>query len=65
MLCPYCNNEMKKGFLHSKSTPIWSEREKKLTIFASSNEVSLGGFLDGDTLTAYLCESCRTVIVKY
>lgn len=54
MRCPFCNNEMQKGYLQSSRGIIWGPRKKRWSFIASYEDeftVNYGGlfgcFVDG------------------
>lgn len=69
-ICPFCNEEMKKGFIPTDTIiPQWIPEGKKLNsirFFKSKDGVELGGEKSsfGHKSTAYLCEKCGSVILK-
>ena len=62
MNCPYCNKEMEKGIIESKSPPIWTKRQK-LTIFKRKDEIVLSNFMSTEYSAAYYCADCKKIIV--
>lgn len=74
MKCPYCNNEMDKGELRSKSgvyflpdgekTPLlYTEREMK-----KRNAVYLPPYMTAISVkypTAHTCRSCSKIVIDY
>ena len=69
MNCPYCNNEMKKGYIGSRREVLsWTpENERKdFNIWAvSPHGVKLGKYsvFSGSKVISYCCESCNKVII--
>lgn len=70
MKCPYCNNEMKAGYLHDASQPVqWIPDGKKPSVWKSGladGAVQLG---DGSLwknyrAAAFYCPKCKIVIAK-
>ena len=71
--CPYCDNEMEKGYINNPRTQlVWKKNDDFLDFrFAwtvKKGEVNLGGkygFLTGAVAIAYKCEICEKVIIDY
>jgi len=70
MKCPYCQNEMEKGYLQSRDGLAWTGKKHLISAFSPyfSDAVSLSS--DGvsaapKTVDAYLCRSCKKVIIDY
>lgn len=62
MNCPYCNREMKKGFIDAKGTPIWTQ-SVKMTQIAFKNEVKLNDYMGIWCSVAYYCKDCGKIVV--
>lgn len=62
MKCPYCDKDMKKGFIDAKGTPIWTQ-SVKMTRIAFKNEVKLNDYMGIWCSAAYLCSDCGKIIV--
>ncbi len=62
MRCPSCEKEMEQGRLYGKPPLLWSPRRKKLVLLRRQEEVQI---LNGAFPTAYLCKSCRKVVIDY
>ena len=71
MKCPYCQQEMRSGFLHNGTQPVqwipeggkpsnWKWRAAKGGIQLSKGN----GFWNGYTAEAHYCPSCGIVITK-
>ena len=66
MNCPFCNKDIKKGFLKSSHHMHWGEAQAlgflpndlKLTRF------SLEGILKGNFVESYYCSECKKIIVS-
>ena len=70
MKCPYCNSEMKKGYIESSHPLAWTPRKLKLfTLNAFYDEDSYVladiGCISAACVIAYNCEKCKTVIIPY
>ena len=70
MKCPYCEGEMKLGYLSGGEQPVqWIPQGKKISIWragVADDAVVFGdgGFFKGYTADAYYCQGCRLVIMK-
>jgi len=67
MKCPYCGEEMKKGFIQSQRGIIWSQDKKKLSFNPSKNkgDVAITSFgLFGTSTDSYLCNSCKKIVIN-
>ena len=62
MNCPYCNREMKKGFIDAKGTPIWTQ-SVKITQIALKNEVKLNDYMGIWCSVAHYCKDCGKIVV--
>lgn len=70
MLCPYCGEEMKRGYIQCRDEIRWCEKKR---LFASlsltaGEIVSLTDnydFIRGAFTTAYCCKQCKKIIVDY
>lgn len=66
MICPFCNKEMKKGYLQSPGIIIWGPRKKRL-LFTAYNEDEFyvnGDKLFDDSADSYYCPTCKKIIVE-
>lgn len=69
MLCPYCNKEMKKGYISAYNRLCWTpegETAHGATKWAKSrNSVMLAEyfFIGAATVNANYCENCKKVII--
>ena len=61
MKCPYCSNEMEKGYLQSRDGMGWNEKERLIP--------ALSGVLAaqqlGRTVAAYRCKNCKKIVIDY
>ena len=70
MNCPYCNEKMVKGLIHSSHELNWIKGEKR-KIFARAefheNAVVLSklSYLKGSACIAYNCPSCKKIVIDY
>jgi hypothetical protein len=67
MQCPYCNEEMKKGYIQSPRQKIfWGEEKRKIFITPSGTDVSLSeGIVNNPAVESYCCQKCRKIIVEF
>ena len=67
MTCPYCGNEMEKGLIQSRDAIVWTKERHKIPLRRkrSDGAVVLAdfAFFSGSAVTAYLCRSCRKVVI--
>lgn len=65
MDCPKCNNEMVLGYIQSTNLILWSQKKRKLMVFADSDDDVLVG--DGDlhvvSKEALHCPHCGMIII--
>ena len=66
MKCPYCNEEMEKGYIKSSHLIHWG-KEKNLG--PGSNDInlinrSLGGFFKGNFVESNYCGCCNKIIIS-
>ena len=70
MECPYCSEELKKGFIKTYGENIaWTpdgEVHPRIRWERSKNSVEIAHFnvLNGACSEAYYCPKCRCVIIK-
>ena len=62
MTCPQCGQEMEPGRLFGKAPLLWSPKKKKLLLLRENGEVHI---IQGKFPAAWICKSCRIVIVNY
>ena len=67
MKCPYCSNEMEKGYIAQSDFrfPLeWSPAERRTGIlFSKKRNIKLTTALKGGNMTAYHCAECRKFII--
>ena len=67
MQCPYCNGEMKKGYIDQTDFrfPLkWSPADQERGVFMIKNrEIKLTSSLKCGYVIAYRCEQCRKMII--
>ena len=73
MKCPYCGNEMELGLIESKYQIVWTKGKKrhflKNVTFPKGSVVldkfDLKSFVKGCAVKAFLCRSCKKVVIDY
>ena len=70
MKCPYCGGEMEQGFIQSPQEISWKKGDKipvfgRAQFHEGSVVLSYLSFMKGSAVTAFLCRSCRKVIIDY
>ena len=73
MKCPYCGNEMELGLIASPYQIVWTRGDKKQSLNNVSipegsvvlDKYSLKSFVEGCAVKAFLCRSCKKVIIDY
>jgi len=68
MNCPYCSEEMIKGYIESIYDVHWTKKSYFNPIFSvlfDKDAVVISDRDSSKSATAYRCEKCKTVIVPY
>lgn len=71
MICPYCDQQMEVGSFQSGHGIVWLPKTKRLfaysPLFPPKGSVVLSDLdmLKCSAVTAYLCKTCKKVIVDY
>lgn len=66
MLCPFCGEEMEKGYLQSGSIMVWVKKKHHFSLLPKDGEVQLDrGYLSSPALPSWICRKCRKVISEY
>lgn len=67
MYCPYCNEEMEKGYIQSPRQKIfWSEEKKKIFIIPSGLDITLSkGIISTPAVESYICQKCKKIIIEF
>ena len=70
MICPYCNKEMKKGYIQCRDGLHWTPKKQTVAALAGLGvgAVLIGsedGLVPNTTAIAYHCESCKKVVIDY
>jgi len=67
--CLKCDTEMKKGYIQSGTRLAWVPKVSKLSVEPSFNKESIllskQNRFSINYVDAYLCESCKKVIIDY
>ena len=65
MLCPYCGEEMDKGFVQSARPIFWSVEKKKMFYLPSETkgDISIAKGGNGCVKESYLCRKCKKIII--
>ena len=58
--CPYCGNEMTKGYIQGRDDLGWSEKKRKLALALAG---SLAEITFGRTVVAYCCRECKKILI--
>ena len=66
MKCPYCGEEMQKGYIQCRDGVYWSSKKRPVAAIPPLNKeaVHLHGYED-DIPEAWNCPACRKVILEY
>ena len=65
MKCPYCNEDMKMGYIQSARPMFWGEKKRKLFWFPRrEEEVEITKNPWDNSAEAYYCAKCENVIIK-
>lgn len=64
MKCPYCNNEMSKGYIQCRDGVTWTPKKQWVAALSSlgAGAVNLGYNADlsgNSTAEAYHCDKCK------
>lgn len=70
MKCPYCNNEMQKGYVQCRDGLYWTPKKQWVSALAS---LAIGAVPIGNDdmikrnqqAVAYNCTNCKNVIISY
>ena len=70
MNCPYCNNEMEKGLIHSPQELNWIKGEKRkffTRAFLHKDSIVLSelSMMKGSACVAYNCPNCKKIVIDY
>lgn len=66
MQCPFCKDEMEKGFLQGGTMMVWVKKKHYISMLPKDGEVLLGrDHFTGVVLPSWICKKCRRVITEY
>ncbi len=69
MKCPYCNNDMKQGYIQSNNGLTWAPKRHLIPAlsFYDKNGILLTneGSDNFQTVYAYNCDECKKVVIEY
>lgn len=68
--CPYCNNDMEKGYIQCRDKLYWSKKIRKVaaippidqSIPLAIQDISI---FKGTAIEAYNCSKCKKIIIPY
>ncbi len=61
MLCPYCGEEMEKGYIQTRDMLGWSPKVRALSVFSGFfNDIKFGSAVE-----TYNCKKCMKLILEY
>ena len=63
MQCPYCGKEMELGLVQSPHEIAWLKGDTKDAIVLSP--LNIKNMITGCAVRAFLCRSCKKVIIDY
>lgn len=67
MVCPYCQNEMTKGYIQCRDGVFWVSKQSLVAALSGLKKgaVKLSNSPDAPSSVsvAYLCRSCKKVII--
>ncbi len=67
--CSICSEEMRKGYIQSSTRLAWVPEVSKLSVEPSRNKESVvlskQNRFSINYVDAYLCESCKKVVIDY
>lgn len=61
MQCPYCGNEMEKGYLQSRDGIGWGKKE----VFAKALSELFAEKPLGKAVETYNCRQCKKLLIEY
>ena len=61
MQCPYCGNEMEKGYLQSRDGIGWGKKE----VFIKALSERFAEKPLGKAVEAYNCRQCKKLLIEY
>ena len=66
MQCPYCNQEMEKGFIQSARPFMFTLKMKGIFLIKDTKDISLStDNFSNPHCEAYHCTQCKKVLIEY
>lgn len=67
MKCPFCNEDMEKGFIQSGNFILWTDNPHKISLLPRGEKEFLvvKNYLGGGTIGGYCCRTCKRFILEY
>ena len=69
MKCPFCNAEMRLGYIQCRDGVTWTPKRQLVAAlsFLGKGSISLtnGAADNSNTVYAYKCDACKKVIIDY
>ena len=67
MKCPFCNNEMTKGYIQSGQHILWTQKKHNISLIPiNDNEIILSKkLLGGSSVSGHICKNCKKIILEY
>ena len=70
MKCPYCDNEMQKGYIQCRDGVYWTPIKQWVSALSSmaKGAIAIGTddkLMPKSSAEAYHCETCKKVIIDY
>lgn len=68
--CPYCGNELIRGYIQCRDKLYWSESIRKVAALPPIKSAQALGEQDvsifkGTAIKAYNCKQCKRIIITY
>ena len=65
MNCPYCEQEMEKGFVQANTSELfWSKNKSKVFFIPSEDDEPLTQNLFVTGIEAHRCYSCKKILIN-
>ncbi len=70
MKCPYCNCEMKQGYIQCRDGVVWGTKKRVVAALPALGGDSVvlasnGGAFSGSAVIAFNCETCEKIVIDY
>jgi len=69
MKCPYCNNEMQRGYIQCRDGVAWTPKKRLVAAFSSIGKESVsienGASDNSRCVYAHKCSECRKIVIEY